>query len=114
VNGVIACAPSSLVALGASGVGRVEKDQRIAGEAFERDFDDIPRTREPGMRVSDGAFGLKSGGAEPIIGQSEAGAAVIVFAVVNPDRATFLKNGAIFGDAVWNAGEDFGQVESGV
>lgn len=108
---MIAGALSSLVALGASGIRRVEKDQRIADEVFERDFDDIPRAREPGMRAPDGAFGLKSGGAQPTIGQSEAGAAVIVFPVMNPDRASILKNGAIFGQAVGNAGEDFGQVE---
>jgi len=49
VNGVIACAPSSLVAIGASGIGRVEEDQRITGEVFERGFDDVPRAREPGV-----------------------------------------------------------------
>lgn len=114
MNGVIADTSSSLAALGASGIRRVEEDQGIAGEMFEGDSDDVAGASEPGMRVSNGAFGLEPGGTQPLVRQSEAGAAVIVFLIVNSDRASVLKNREVFGQAIGNAGEDFGQVESRV
>jgi hypothetical protein len=53
-------AAARVVALGAAGGGRVEEDERVIGQVFEREANHVARARESGVGVSNLPFGLKA------------------------------------------------------
>jgi hypothetical protein len=92
----------------------VEEQKRLPGQVLERDADNVPRANEPGLRVPYAPFGLEAPLPEPPVREGEALAAVVILAVLEPNRAPLLEDGAGLGHAVRNAREQLRQVERGV
>ncbi len=92
----------------------MEKQKRVARQVFERNADNVPRARELCMSVSDPSFGLQAPFSQPLAGESEARATMVILAIIDTNRTAILKNGAIFRHAVRNAGEEFRQMERSV
>jgi hypothetical protein len=66
------------------------------------------------MSVADAPFGLEAPFPQPRVREGEALAAVVVLAVVDPDRAPPSEDGAVLRHAVRHAREQLHQVERGV
>src|SRR5688572_30835429 len=107
-------AASRLVALDTSRARRMEKQERVLFQVFDRHSHDVPRACEPRMSVSDPSFGLEAPFPEPPVYQTETGATMVVLSIVDPNRAPSLKDSAVLRHAVRNAGHEFRQVEYGV
>jgi hypothetical protein len=92
----------------------MEKQEGVAAQMFNRDGYDVPGPREPCLSVSDTTLGLETSRPQPRVHQGEARAAMVILAVVDPDGATVLKDGAVFQHAIRNIREEFRQMESRV
>ncbi len=89
----------------------MEEQERIASQAFDRNSDNIPSARKPGMRVSYGPFGLQAPRAEPLVREREALTAVVVLSIVDPNWASVLEDRDVPRHTVGNAPKEFRQVE---
>ncbi len=92
----------------------MEKQQRVVSQVLERHRHDVPGAREPCMGVAHRSFGLKLPRPEPLVGEAEALAAVVVLTVLDSRRAPVPKHGAVLRHPVRNAGEELRQVQRGV
>jgi len=92
----------------------MEKHQRIARQVLARDLDNIPRTRKERRRVPYAPFGLQPPRAQPLAGESEALAAMVVLPVADPNRPSILEDGAVFRHAVRYIGNELREMQHGV
>jgi len=92
----------------------MKKHQRIARQMLERDLDNIPRTRKERMRLPYAPFGLQPPRAQPLAGESEALAAMVVLPVADPNRPSILEDGAVFRHAVRYSGNELREMQHGV
>lgn len=81
---------------------------------LHRNGNDIACTGQPGSSVSYTTFGLETPCPQPLVRHGEALAAVVVLAVVDPDRASILKDRAVLRNAVRSARKEFRKVEGRV
>src|SRR5262245_34676366 len=89
----------------------MQKRERVALQIFDGKPDDVLGAREPRMRMADTAFALQIPGTQPIVRQCKALAAVVVLAVIDADRASVLKHGAMPRHAIGRACKDFRQMQ---
>jgi hypothetical protein len=89
----------------------MEEQEWVLSQLVDRNSDDIPGSREPGMGMSYAPLGLEALCSQPLVGKGEALAAVVVLSIVDPYRAPVPEDGAVLRHPVWNAGEDLRQVE---
>jgi hypothetical protein len=92
----------------------MEKHQRIARQVLARDLDNIPRPRKERMRLPYAPFGLPPARPQPLAGESEALAAMVVLAVADPNRPSILEDGAVFRHAVRYTGNELREMQHGV
>ena len=84
-------AAAGCVAFGAACMRRVQEEQRVLFEIFERNADNVPGACKPCLRMSDAPFRLQATLPQPCVGQGEARAAMVVLAVVDPHRCPSCK-----------------------
>jgi hypothetical protein len=89
----------------------MEEQEWVAGQMLECHRRDLPGARKSGMSMSYVSFGLKAARPQPLVRKREARTAMVVLPVVDPNRSSVLKNGAVPGHAVGNTREEFRQVE---
>jgi hypothetical protein len=92
----------------------MEEQEGLPSQVFERDRDHVPRANEPCLRVTDAPLGLEAPLPKPPVREGEALATVVILAVLEPNRAPLLEDGAGLRHAVRNAREELRQVERGV
>lgn len=66
------------------------------------------------MTMSHRAFALQVPPAQPLVCPSESLAAMIILAIIDAKRAPIANDRSVVLHAVWNAGEQFRQVERGI
>src|SRR5262245_10563213 len=79
-------AASRCVALLAAGVRRMQEDERFADKMLDGNTDDVAGASEACERLPDLSFGLKSSCPQPLVGECETLAAVIILAIVDAHR----------------------------
>ena len=89
----------------------MEEQERIASQAFDRNFDNIPSARKPRMSMSYASFGLEAPRPQPLIREGEALTAMVVLSIVDPNRASVLEDCVVPRHTVRNAPKEFRQVE---
>ena len=87
----------------------MEEDERILGQMLERGIDGVAGTHQSRRCVAHRSLRLKTLPQQPLIGEREALAAVIILPVVDADGAAFAGHGAVLGHAIRHAGAAFGQ-----
>lgn len=74
----------------------MEEQERVASQALARDVHDVPSAREPCLGVPNAPFGLAAAFPQPLVGEGEAGAAMIVLSIVDPPGPASFKDRAVF------------------
>ena len=83
----------------------MQEYEGVLGEVFERHADDVPGASESCRRVSHAPFGLETPSPQPGVREGKALAAVVVLAVIDPDRASLLEDSAVLRHTVRHARE---------
>lgn len=91
------------------------KEQKwIAGQMFHGRVDNLSSTGEPRMSISYRPFRLRAARSQPLVGKGEASTTMIVFLVVDANGPAAVKNRAVFGNPVRDAGDQLRQMDGGV
>src|SRR5688572_12096422 len=88
-------AGAGLVAFGASLISPMQEKQRVAFEMRDRQPHQIARSHQPPLRMADTTFALQALAAQPVIGERETHAAMIVLAIVDANPSAVLENSAV-------------------
>src|SRR5205823_7502956 len=100
---------SGLVALDVD-AERMKKDCFVFTEAIENDLDDISRSHQARVGVTDDAATLEMARVQPAVDEVEPPAAVIDFLIVAANDLSAARHHRVFRQAIPNAGHVFGEM----
>lgn len=92
----------------------MKEQEWVVGQLFDGNSDDVSSASEPCMGVPHLTFGLEAPLPQPLVREGEAGATMVILSIFDPHRSPIEEDGAVLRHAVWNASEDFCQMQSRV